>query len=840
MKLDLYNKKRNFKKTSEPKGKISYKYKHLFIIQKHAASHLHYDFRLELNGVLLSWAVPKGPCLDPTVKRLAVHVEDHPVEYGHFEGIIPEGEYGAGTVMLWDKGKWIPEDSNPIAAYHKGHLRFLLDAKKLKGRWSLIRLKKEDDKSWFLIKSKDEYAQPLSNYDITIEEPNSVLTNYTIEEIAAHYDNIWTKKGSVKAKKTKQSASKTKSTITQIKINLPASAIPSTIYPQLATLVDEAPTGNEWLHELKFDGYRILAFKENTNVRLMSRNNKDWTAYFYNVVKAIKALPIKNAIFDGEVVILDKEHRSNFQLLQNAIGSKEQKPFVYYTFDLLYFDKYNLMTLPLIERKNILHQLVSSENAVARYSDHIIGSGPAVFKKSCEMGLEGIVSKKMNSFYEEKRSKTWLKTKCLQRQEFVIGGYSPPKRSRSYFGSLYLGYFDKNGTLKFCGNVGTGFNNASLKSIFAELQKNKTASNPFNINPPGVNSAVWVKPKLVAEVEFSDWTSEGILRHPSFKGLRSDKPAASITREMKTQIKKIKPAKKPQLTAEKIDLPFKLTNPNKILYSESKITKLDIALYYDQIQEWILPYIVNRPLTLVRCPDSYKECFYQKHINKSMPKSIHGISIKEKEGKAEKCIYIKDREGLMALVQMSTLEIHPWGSRIEMIEFPDVITIDLDPAPDIPWKKVVSAAKLIKEQLNSYQLKSFVKTTGGKGLHVVIPIKPEYNWKAVKNFAHVFVKFLVEQYPDEYVSEMSKIKRKGKIFVDYLRNQKGATAISAYSTRARPDAPVSVPLAWDELTNKKEETTFTIATLPSRLKNLKQDPWRDFFRIKQSLRLDEI
>lgn len=838
MPLDLYNKKRNFKNTPEPKGKVSRKYKNLFIIQKHDATHLHYDFRLELNGVLLSWAIPKGPCLDPTVKRLAIQVEDHPVEYGYFEGIIPKEEYGGGTVMLWDKGTWLSLDEDPAAAYHKGHLKFILKAKKLKGEWNLIRFKKDPEKkSWFLIKSKDKYAKPILNYDITLIKPNSVLTHFNLKEIEKKYAYTWTNKDGLKKPSTIKKSISTKQQKKTIKIDLPESRMPSIIYPQLATMVNEAPVGNDWIHELKFDGYRILAFKENNNIRLMSRNNREWTEHFTKISKAIKKLTSKKILLDGEVVLLDKNNKTNFQLLQNSIG--KNKPFIYYIFDLLYYDKYNLMPLPLNERKSILKKLLTNfESNTLRYSDHIVGSGPDVFNKACEMGLEGIVSKNIHINYVEKRTKSWLKLKCVKRQEFVIGGFSPPKGSRSFFGSLYLGYYER-GKLKFCGNVGTGFNQASLKNIYGLLSKNITKANPFSTKPPGITTAIWVKPKLVAEVEFSEWTTDGMLRHPSFKGLRKDKLAKNITREQETTLNKIKSVNQSKGINKKAQLPFKLTNPDKLLYPESNITKYNLAHYYYSIQEWILPYIVNRPLTLVRCPENYKDCFYQKHINKSTPDTLFGIKIKEKD-KFGKCIYIKNIEGLMALVQMGTLEIHPWGSKIESIEYPDIITIDLDPAPDIKWKQVVITANRIKTHLLDFKLRSFVKTTGGKGLHVVIPIKPEYDWEQVKIFSRIFVKLIVSNYPNEYVSEMSKAKRKGKIFIDYLRNQRGATAVAAYSTRARPHAPVSVPLDWDELTTRIKDTSFTIFTLPQRLANLQKDPWKDFFKIKQSLGLDKI
>ena len=826
MTLKLYNKKRNFKKTPEPPGKKTNKDHNLFVIQKHGASHLHYDFRLELDGILLSWAIPKGPSLDPSVKRLAIHVEDHPVAYGHFEGIIPKGEYGGGTVMLWDIGKWISLDKDTIAAYQKGHLKFVLEAEKLHGEWNLIQFKKEE-KSWFLIKAKDKYAKSSSKYDITIKQPNSVVSSFDLDEIAENSQHLWTsKKGLVK--KEKSTIKKNlKPELKKIKIDLKPSVFPAIIFPQLATLVDKAPEGHEWIHELKFDGYRMIAFKKNNNIRLMSRNNKEWTNHFADIVAEIKKISVKNLIFDGEIVLLDENQTSDFQFLQNSIGLN--KPFIYYIFDFLYYDKYNLMSLSLIERKKILKQIILSTNADnLQFSDYIVGSGSEVYKNACEMGLEGIISKEIHGQYEEKRTRSWLKLKCSKRQEFVIGGYSPPQGSRDYFGSLYLGYYDKKGSLIYCGNVGTGFTQNSLNEIHSQLKKNIIAKNPFNIKPPGVTTAKWVKPVLVGEVEFSEWTSEGMLRHPSFKGLRSDKPANKITREPELKLNKNEAGEKMKT--------YKITSPDKLIYPESKIRKQDLFDYYEEIHEWILPYIVNRPLTIVRCPEDYKECFYQKHINKSTPKSLYGIKIKEKE-KSENCIYIKDEEGLMGLVQINTLEIHPWGSSIENIEYPDTITIDLDPAPEIEWKKIVETAKRIKKYFMDFKLKSFVKTTGGKGLHVVIPIKPEHKWNVVKDFTRAFVLMLVENYPDEYVSEMSKAKRKGKIFVDYLRNQRGATAIAAYSTRARPGAPVSVPLDWDELTNNIKDTSYNIATVPKRLQHLKKDPWREYFKIKQSLNI---
>lgn len=835
MSLNSYHKKRDFKKTTEPAGKVSHRKnkKRLYIIQKHAASHLHYDFRLELNGVLLSWAVPKGPCLDPSVKRLAVHVEDHPLEYGTFEGIIPKGQYGGGTVLLWDKGEWICDEENANDAYKKGHLSFILKGKKLKGRWKLIRIR-HDDKTWLLMKAQDEYAEPLKRYDITVKEPNSVKSSESIEEIAENYQAVWGKKGL--QKKTLRKNRPKKITFTLPTLSLTKSAFPKQITPELATLVDKPPNGQEWLHEIKFDGYRLVAFKKNGKTQLFTRNYNNWTNKFPNLVLAIDNLPIKTVVLDGEVTVLDKDQHANFQLLQNSIKQENEADFVYFLFDVIYFDNYDLTSLPLIERKQILKSLLPADDLTLRYSDHVQGQGQDVFAKSCEMGLEGIVSKLANSPYLQKRSKDWLKIKCVKRQEFVIGGFTKPKHSRKYFGSLLLGTYNKNHELIYNGNVGTGFTQDSLKSIYEALIKHKTTEMPFKTRPPASKDATWVKPILVAEVEFTEWTEEDYLRHPSFKGLRTDKPAKSITKENIIILESIPSQSK---KSKSMKLPIKITNPDKILYPKDKITKLDIIEYYNTIHKWILPYIIERPLTLLRCPSDYQHCFYQKHINQENSEFLFDIAIKEKKGK-EDYIYIKNKEGLLTLAQMGTLEIHPWGSTIQEVEYPDIITFDLDPAPDIEWKRVVAAAFEIKEHLAEFKLKSYVKTTGGKGLHVVVPIKPEYDWEEVKNFAHVFVNFLIQRDPKNYISKMSKAERKGKIFIDYLRNQRGATSIAPYSTRAREQAPVATPLDWDELTNHFKDTFYTIKTLPIRLVELKKDPWKGFFKSSQSLHLDKL
>lgn len=787
--LKIYHQKRNFNKTPEPEGKLkSGKNKFSYFIQKHAASHLHYDFRLELNGVLKSWAIPKGPSLDPAVKRLAVHVEDHPLEYGNFEGHIPKGQYGGGAVLLWDKGEWLPENSKIENDYQKGSLTFELKGKKLKGLWKLIRIK-SDPKNWLLIKVADKYARDSKEYDVIHKKAKSILSNKTIEQL--------------------EDTNITLSEKMPYEINL-----------QLATLSSVPPTGNEWIHEMKFDGYRLITFIENGKIRLITRGKQDWTAKFEKITSELQKLTLASAILDGEIVFLDENQRPNFQLLQNSINDhKRHANYVYYIFDIIYLNGKNLSSLSLIERKYKLNQIIKNDNACLRYSDHITGHGEEVFAKSCKLGIEGIVSKNVYSHYVQKRTYDWLKIKCTNRQEFVIGGFTLPKGQRKNFGSLLLGLYSSDKTFKYCGHVGTGFNTKSLDTIATELKKYQSTHMPFDKVPPASRHAIWTRPVLVAEVEFTEWTSDGYLRHPVFRGLRVDKHPKEIVME------------KPDV---------KMTHPNKILYQEQAITKLQLYEYYESIQKYILPYVINRPLTLVCCPNGVKgKCFYQRHPGQSTPSQLKSVLIKEKSKKAN-YLYINSMEGLLILPQLNVLEIHTWGSQVQDLENPDIIVFDLDPGTGVKWQEVVEAANLIKTKLLQLKLKSFVKSTGGKGLHVVIPVKPQHNWEEIKNFSHAFVVSMEKTYPDKYISTMTKSKRHKKIFIDYLRNQRSATAIAPYSTRAGANATVATPLDWDELTDNIQDTTFTIKTMLSRIQNMKNDPWRKFFQIKQQLNLDKL
>lgn len=830
MSLKEYHRKRDFKRTGEPYGnKAKSRKKLIYVIQKHAASHMHYDFRLELDGVLKSWAVPKGPSLDPKVKHLAVHVEDHPIDYADFEGVIPQGEYGGGTVMVWDTGYWEPLDEDVHKAYEKGNLTIDLHGKKLHGRWKLIRLRKNFEKNakeqWLLFKVADEYSKGEDEYVVTVKKPNSAVSKRNLEQIAKAADKVWTNKPDRQNKKKKSLKKKPVKIKASLIPNATKKTLPLDIRPELATLMSEPPRGEEWLHEIKWDGYRILARVKKNKVSLLTRRNNDWTHNFPSIAHAIETLKLKDCILDGELVALDKNNKANFQILQNSL-EEENLPdltssLIYYVFDLLYYDGYSLLSTPLIERKKILEKVLSAYEGLdqIKYNDHIIGNGQQVFDKACKYHLEGIVSKKIDSPYAQRRTKEWQKIKCTERQEFVIGGYTDPKSTREHFGALLVGFYNNKHQLVYCGKVGTGFTHQSLKELAVELTKHEQHNNPFEVFPKmSTRSVHWVKPVLVGEIEYMCMTDDGILRHPSFKGLREDKKSKSVKLEKPMDNNKLK-----------------FTNLNKVLYP-SGFTKRDLLDYYELVEKWILPHVKNRPITLVRCPhgSNYK-CFYQKHFTDSTPSTLKQVEIQE-HGKVEPYIYLNNLEGLLGLVQMGVLELHPWGSSIKNTDKPDRIIFDLDPAPDVAWGKVVDCAFILHQFLDQLGLQSFVKTTGGKGLHVVAPIRATFGWEEIRNFTKQIADLMVELSPNKYIATMSKQKRTGKIFIDYLRNTRGATAIAPYSTRARDNATIAVPLYWDELATKKiHSDTFNLKNIGKRFKSLKHDPWDEMLKVKQSI-----
>lgn len=869
MPLADYHRKRHFSRTSEPTGNEHARPGSRFVVQKHDASHLHYDFRLELDGVLKSWAVPHGPCLDPSQKRLAVQVEDHPVEYGSFEGTIPAGEYGGGTVLLWDRGTWTPQ-GDPDSGYRDGKLKFELHGQKLHGSWNLIRMRPkpgEKRKNWLLIKEQDSEAVPLAETDILEEHPESVASGRSLEQIAgnARPKRSTRSKGNKSrnaaklASRTSRPHSKTNSSTSKSDTGKKAPFL-KRVEPELALLVKTPPEGSEWLHEAKFDGYRILCHLNQAKVVLRSRNQLDWTSRFPEIAAAIRELPARQAVLDGELVALQPDGTSSFQELQMALTANETSELKYYAFDLLYCDGYDLRGLTLEERRHKLAELIPEDRAgLLRFSSNLKGTGAEAFRHASQRGFEGIISKRRDQPYRSGRIGDWLKTKGIQQDEFVIGGFTDSSSHRKELGALLIGYYDAEGRFIYCGKVGTGYSEQTLRELYTLLAARERKTTPFtNHNHIGNSRGVhWVRPALVAQIGYSNWTRDGRLRQPVFHGLREDKAARTVVRDKPAAPTRTKeprsgaasergphmhrPARTrntkaslPDYDANILDL-VKFTHPERVLFPSEGLTKLGLASYYAQISEWILPHIVNRPLSLVRCPEGHQgTCFYQKHAGQGISDAIQRISIRERH-KTEYYLAVQDIRGLLSLVQMNILEIHPWGSRVDDIERPDRIIFDLDPDPSIDWADVVKAAKELRDRLQDIGLESCVKTTGGKGLHVVVPLLRRSEWPAVKEFTKAVADQIVADSPDRYIATLSKAARKGKIFVDYLRNDRGATAVAPYSTRAREGAPVATPLTWDELSAKTKPSDFNVNSIPNRLATVKRDPWQEISTIRQSL-----
>jgi bifunctional non-homologous end joining protein LigD len=856
MGLQEYYRKRDFQKTPEPRGEVKKAKGRSFVIQKHAASHLHYDFRLEMEGVLKSWSVPKGPSYDPTVKRLAMMTEDHPVEYGSFEGIIPAGEYGGGTVLLWDQGTWEPL-GDPHEMLRKGSFKFLMHGHKLRGKWALFRIKgrEKEDRTWLLMKERDEEARPESKGSVVEEEPLSVATGRTLEQIAADKDDVWHSNRAPKEKPAPATRKKKTKAPKREAQGAKTGALPKTVKPQLATLVDAAPESDDWVHEMKFDGYRIVARLEGGKVRLESRNGKDWTAAFPGVVRAVSALPAKAALLDGEVAALLPSGLTSFQALQNAGDGKAQ--LVYFVFDLLHLDGSDLTGAALLDRKERLKELLEEHlGGTLRYSEHVAGNGPAFLAEACRMGLEGIISKRADAKYTAGRARSWVKVKCHQHQEVVIGGYTSPTGSRVGLGALHVGVPDGEGRLRYAGKVGTGFTDKTLRELHAQLRKLERASSPFADKVPAAGS-FWVEPRLVGEVEFGEWTGEGRLRHPTWRGLRPDKSPGDVRREVpkvgeaveaeprparprrsgeplpraKSKAKATRSKQAPATVVEGVEI----THPDRVLYPETGLTKEGLAAYYTEIADWVLPHLAGRPTTLVRCPEGLAgQCFYQKHTGYWAPKSLRRIQIQEKT-KVGEYLVVDDLAGLVGLVQIGILEIHVWNSRADDLEHPDRLIFDLDPHEDVPWARVAEAAIRLRERLRRLGLESFVKTTGGKGLHVAVPLAGRPTWDDTTEFSAAVAAQMVAERPDAFTDVMTKARRVGKIYVDTLRNTRGATAVCAYSTRAKEAAPVSTPLTWEELAKGATGADFTVQTVRERLRRKRKDPWSGYDDVRQRL-----
>lgn len=830
--LETYRQKRNFKTTSEPKGRKARKSGNAFVIQKHDATRLHYDLRLEMDGVMKSWAVTRGPSLVPEDKRLAVQVEDHPLEYNEFEGTIPKGEYGGGTVIIWDRGTWSPvEDAKKGLA--KGHLEFELKGEKLSGRWHLVRMARKPSErrdNWLLMKSDDDAARTSKDPDILKERPESVKTGRLIDEVAGEAPGWSSKTGKI-AKPAARSRKKPAATAPkETSLDLPDAssikgakkkAMPGFIEPALAALKPAPPADERWLHEIKFDGYRLQARIEAGRIKLLTRSGLDWTKRFgKEVVAALQALPLGTAIIDGELVVETATGASDFSALQADLSAGRSDRFSFYVFDLLYLDGYDLRDLPLVTRKEMLEQVVGPELGLIRYSSHFEQNGGLVLRHACRLSLEGVISKLRDAPYRSGRGKAWVKSKCSARQEFVISGYVPSTTSRKSIGSLVLGVFDED-RLMHVGRVGTGFSSVVAEDLFKRLERMRVSESPFaeKLTADEARLARYVRPELVAEVEFRAWTADGHLRHASFRGLREDKAAREVMREApKGKAASAKPQRRT----------VTLTHPDRIYWPDAGVTKEGLADYYTEVWRYIAPHIVGRPLALLRCPSGIEgQMFFQKHAWKGLNKNIVLIN-DPKDKDDDPLIAINDLDGLMGLVQSAVLEIHPWGSTIADWERPDMLVMDRDPGEGVGWEAIIAAAEETRERLQNAGLNPFVKTSGGKGLHVAVPLMPKADWPKVKAFTKALADSMAADSPERYVSTISKAKRRGKILIDYLRNQRGMTAVAPYSTRARPGAAVSMPLAWEELSPGIGPAYFTVENTPTRLAALTSDPWEEF------------
>jgi bifunctional non-homologous end joining protein LigD len=798
-----------------------------FCIQKHDASHLHYDFRLELDGALKSWAVPKGPSLDPKVKRLAIHVEDHPLDYATFEGTIPEGHYGAGEVIVWDRGVWIPQD-DPAKAYAKGRLKFELQGEKLGGLWNLVRTHMPGkQEQWFLIKHQDGAARPESDYDVVAAEPDSVLSDRTI---VAKSKPSPVKKPVARARRERSSQ------LTGAR----KARLPELLKPELATLVESAPDG-EWSYEIKFDGYRVMARIDHDEVKLFTRNGHDWTHKLPEQAAALAALGLESAWLDGEMVVADEQGVPDFQALQNAFDAGRSASIVYYLFDLPYLNGVDLREVPVEARRAALATVLKpNENPLLRFSDAFNESPEALLDSVCKMHMEGLIGKRLGSPCVSRRSSDWIKLKCKHRQEFIVVGFTDPKGSRSAFGALLLGLHDRDsGELRYAGKVGTGFSEASLKRLYEQL-KPLQAKKPSVVNPPtGVEAkgVHWLKPVLLAEVAFAEMTKDGSVRQAVFHGLREDKPATDITEERPTTVKtSTTKTITSQATPSQVGLEqgkVRITHPDRVIDASSGTTKMQLAEYYASVAEWILPQLKDRPVALVRAPDGIAgELFFQKNAENL---AIPGIVTLDKALTGQPMMVINNAEALIGAVQMSTVELHTWNATSVDLDKPDRFVLDLDPDPALPWKSMVEATRLTLTVLDELGLKAFLKTSGGKGIHLVVPLTRKHGWDEVKDFSHAIVSHMAKLLPERFSAVSGPKNRVGRIFIDYLRNGLGATTICAYAVRTREGLPVSVPIFREEVAELKGANQWNLHTVHERLAEVGDEPWADLKKTRQTI-----
>lgn len=816
-----YNEKRDFEKTNEPKGETDSSEDGLrFVVQHHMARREHYDFRLEWGGVLLSWAVPKGPSYNKSDKRLAVHVEDHPLEYRNFEGIIPKGEYGGGIVMLWDEGYWEPY-GNVDEGLQEGVIKFELKGSRLQGKWALIRLKSKSGKSednWLLLKEKDEYVK---DSDGISQYVTSIRTGRTMDEIE---------------KGEEEKITKNPFTITSV---------------QLAKMVKTIPQEEDWIYELKYDGYRIIAYVEGNKTRLITRNNNDYSNRFHEIVSSLNNFSEGRAmVLDGEIVVTDKAGKTDFQALQNYLKSPRGKHLTYIVFDLLALDGVDLRVRPLIERKVMLETLLKNAPSNLYYSRYIEGKGKESFAAACETGMEGIIGKRAGSVYSGTRNGDWIKLKCDKRQEFVIGGYSISDKRSSGVSSLLLGVYEGD-DLVYAGRAGTGFSESDMKILEDKFQNIKRQSSPFReeLKEKSNESIIWLEPQFVAEIKFAEWTEENLLRQASYKGLRSDKDPRTIVREKavdednwseslageegnwseSSMLEEGIGSKMDNLVIQGI----KISNPGKVVFEDPKITKEEVVRYYAQVAERMLPYVGHRLLSTIRCPKGISQaCFFKKHPGPGS-KEVKIIPVSNSEGETEEYFYVESPAGLVSEAQMGTLEFHVWGSSVDTLEMPDMMVFDLDPDEGMDLSKIRQGVLDVKSVLTELSLQSYLKTSGGKGYHVVVPLKPAASWEVFYEFSRRVAEVMTQMWPDRYTSNVRKSKRTGKIFIDWMRNGRGATSVAPYSLRARKGAKVSMPIGWDEL-DTVDQDGITMEDALQRIRGI--DPWEGFFRNEQSIK----
>ena len=874
--LAPYRAKRNFTKTQEPaEGGVANDNAPAFVIQKHWATRLHYDLRLEMDGVMKSWAVPKGPSFDPKDKRMAVQVEDHPLSYNQFEGEIPKGEYGAGKVIIWDEGTWAPLD-DPRNGYRDGMLKFEMTGVKMHGRWALIRMKPRSDAdakkpTWLLVKEKDEFVRLADSFSVVDEMPDSVVPLRKMQPESATRSKSPAKRNTVSASSAAAEAT------------LPGedAPLPATLKPQLATLVDSVPPDpSEWVFEIKFDGYRMLARIDDKKVQLFTRNGHDWTHKLPHIAAALGKLAIPSGWLDGEIVVAGEDGTPNFQALQNAFDASEKagkrvkgkgtsdvsktSGIVYYLFDAPFLAGRDLRREPLDIRRTLLKQLLercaSEERNILRFSDDFNVQPKDLIASACRMGLEGVIGKRRISPYVMRRADSWIKLKCTQRQEFVICGYTSPKGSRSGFGSLLLGVHGEDGALRYAGNVGTGFDQVTLEDIKNRLDALLTPHRPFTLPTALDRTAHWVKPTLLAEVSFSEWTSAGSVRHAVFHGLRADKPAKAITRERAKSAKKLGTDESPPVstqtpTADKPEAPspdktavstrppakkaaksksstaeppdqLRVTHGDRIVDPSTGTTKLQLVRFYLLVAPLMVEHLKQRPVSLVRAPSGIDgQLFFQKHLEASIP-GIKALDPALDPGHAS-LLEVPSAQAIVSAAQMNVIELHTWNAVKSAIGKPDRMTFDLDPGEGVTWHRIQQAAQLVRAFLSQLGLQSFLKTSGGKGLHVVVPVKKQYDWDTVKGFSQAIVQHLAKTLPDHFVAKSGPKNRVGKIFVDYLRNGFGATTVSAWSLRARPGLGVSVPVEWEEIDALSGGAHWHIANIQTRL-DKGNAPWADY------------